>query len=443
MTTSPAVDPAAPPLDELLPPLTPTEAHREATRCLYCYDAPCLHACPTHIDIPTFIRKIATGNVRGSATTILEENFLGGTCARVCPVEELCQGACVLGADSRPIQIGRLQRYAVDHLQARGIRPFTPAATTGKRILVVGSGPAGLSAAAELAKLGHDVTLWERRELAGGLSSYGIVTLREPLEIAQREVEMVRDLGVTVLTGRELSSAPELRQATAEFDAVFLGIGLGPGVTLDVPGSEHAVDGLDYIERGKLRPESLPQSRHTVVVGAGNTAIDAATIAKRAGAEVTMVYRRTAAEMTAYQQEYEFALTEGIVVRFLVQPTEILAGEDGVVALRCARVRLGEPDASGRPRPVVDESDVLSIDCDQVVIAIGQSAPPKAAELGLEVRGGYVAVDGQLRTNLPGVYAGGDAIRIVGAASTVKAVQDGKLAAAAIHADVMAETGQE
>ena len=152
MTTSPAVDPAAPPLDELLPPLTPTEAHREATRCLYCYDAPCLHACPTHIDIPTFIRKIATGNVRGSATTILEENFLGGTCARVCPVEELCQGACVLGADSRPIQIGRLQRYAVDHLQARGIRPFTPAATTGKRILVVGSGPAGLSAAAELAK---------------------------------------------------------------------------------------------------------------------------------------------------------------------------------------------------------------------------------------------------------------------------------------------------
>ena len=284
---------------EFLPPMTPHEATVEANRCLYCYDAPCLHACPTHIDIPTFIRKIATGNVSGAAHTILESNFLGGTCARVCPVQELCEGACVYNAHDKPIQIGRLQRFATDHLHARGEAPFTPAPPTGRRVAVVGSGPAGLSASAELAKQGHAVTLYEKRELGGGLSTYGIIVLREPVEVALREVDAVRDLGVQVVTGQELNSPAGLDELLAANDAVVLSVGLGAVPALGIPGEAHILSGLDVIEASKM---DLPTGVGTraIVIGAGNTAIDAATIARRQGADTTMVYRRTEREMTAY-----------------------------------------------------------------------------------------------------------------------------------------------
>lgn len=435
--SSPAPDlsPTGSAWQELLPPMTAHEASVEANRCLYCYDAPCMQACPTHIDIPTFIRKIGTGNLRGSARTILESNFLGGTCARVCPVQELCEGACVLGADHKPIQIGRLQRHAVDHVQERGLSLFTPAPATGRRVAVVGSGPAGISAAAELAKAGHAVTLLEKRELAGGLSTYGIISLREPVEVAQREVEMVRALGAEVRTGYELRTRADLSGLLADHDAVFLGLGLGAVPAMGIPGEEAVLDGLEFIETAKLRRHDLPPARRVAVIGAGNTAIDAATMARRAGAEVVMVYRRTEAEMTAYRHEYEFALHEGIGFAFLTQPVGVeLDGQGGVTGLRCVKMALGAADASGRPRPEAVPGSEFVLPCDAVVKAIGQEKPALAAELGLALDGGYVAVDRDLRTSLDRVWAGGDCVRVRGSASTVMAVQDGKIAAASISA---------
>lgn len=426
------------PFQELLPPMTAHEATVEANRCLYCYDAPCLHACPTHIDIPTFIRKIATGNVNGAGQTILDANFLGGTCARVCPVQELCEGACVYTAHDKPIQIGRLQRYATDHLHATGHAPFTPAPAPGHRVAVIGSGPAGLSASAELAKQGHAVTLYEKRDLGGGLSTYGIIVLREPVEIALREVQAARDLGVNVVTGYELVSRAGLDELLASHDAVVLALGLGAVPALGIPGEEHILSGLDVIEASKMdRPTSV--RARAVVIGAGNTAIDAATIARRAGADTTMVYRRTEREMTAYHHEYLFALSEGITFSFLTQPAEVLHENGQVTGLRCVRMGLGAPDASGRARPEPIPGSDFILPCDTVISAIGQEKPALATTLGLDLDGGYIRVDEGMRTNLERVYAGGDCIRARGNASTVMAVQDGKLIAASLGAALGAQ----
>jgi len=434
------VDPATFDFQESLLPMTAHEASVEANRCLYCYDAPCMHACPTHIDIPTFIRKISTGNLRGSARTILESNFLGGTCARVCPVQELCEGACVLGADHTPIAIGRLQRYAVDHVQDKGVQMFTPAPATGKKVAVVGSGPAGISASAELAKLGHAVTLLEKRELGGGLSTYGIIVLREPVEVALREVEAVRALGVEVKTGEELQGKAGLEALLEAHDAVVLALGLGAVPALGIPGEEQILDGLAVIEASKM---NLPTSIGTrvAVIGAGNTAIDAATVARRSGAETTMVYRRTPDEMTAYRHEYEFALHEGVTFSFLTQPVGVEVQGGQVTGLKCVQMRLGAPDSSGRPRPEAVPGSEFVIPCDTVISAIGQEKPALATALGLELEGGYIAVSEGLETSIPGVYAGGDCVRVRGSASTVMAVQDGKIAAASIHAALSATPG--
>ena len=423
------------PFQEIFPPMSAQEAAVEANRCLYCYDAPCLHACPTHIDIPTFIRKIATDNLRGSARTILEANFLGGTCGRVCPVEELCEGACVLkGEHADPIQIGRLQRYAVDELWKRGEEVFRAGPPTGSKVAVVGGGPAGISCAAELAKLGHAVTLLEGRALGGGLSTYGIVVLREPVEVALREVESLRRLGVNVRENSPIETAGDFESLLEGFDAVFLALGLGAVPAMGMPGEEHAVDGLQFIEASKLDLGSLHVGKNVAVIGAGNTAVDAATIAARLGARTTMVYRRGESEMTAYEHEYAFALREGIRYEWCTQPIGI-EGENGTVTgLKCLRVELGERDASGRPAPVLVAGSEFVLPCDQVIKATGQEKPRLAETFGLETESGYIAVDDQLRTSRPRVYAGGDCVRVRGSASTVMAVQDGKIAAASIHA---------
>jgi len=421
-------------LAEYHPPLTDHQAAVEANRCLYCYDAPCTQACPTHIDIPRFIKKIASGNLVGSARAILEANLMGATCARVCPVEELCEGACVLGAEEKPIMIGRLQRYATDYVYSRGIDVFKPGPPTGKKVAVVGAGPAGLSCAGELAKLGHSVTVFERRELPGGLSTYGIIRLREPVEVALAEVEMVRRLGVEVKTGMELGANLSFEQLRREYDAIFLSVGLGAVPRLGIPGEEHIVDGLSYIERSKLDPQGLEVGQSVVVIGAGNTAIDCATVAKRLGAErVTMVYRRSEAEMTAYPHEYGFAKREGIEFRFLTQPVRVIVEGGKVRGLECVRMELGAPDASGRPAPRPVPGSEFVLPADQVVKAIGQEKPALAQRLGLETERGYIRVNGDLETSLPGVWAGGDCVRARGSASTVMAVEDGKLAAFAIH----------
>jgi len=425
-------------LAEQLPPLSPNAAAVEADRCLYCYDAPCTHACPTHIDIPRFIKKIATGNLRGSAETIFEANLLGATCARVCPVQELCEGACVLGTDHKPISIGRLQRFAMDYARETHTYPKFETAPTGKSIAVIGAGPAGLSCAGELARRGHNVTLFEKRELPGGLSTYGIIGLREPVEVALQETRMIEGLGVRIRTGVELGKSLTLDVLQKEFAAVVLSVGLGRTPGLGIEGEEVIVDGLEFIEASKTS-STVGVGRNVLVIGAGNTAVDCATIAKRLGAErVTMVYRRTDREMTCYEHEYDFARKEGIEFRFLTQPLRVIAKDGVATGLECLRVELGVADASGRPAPVPVAGSEFVLNADQIVKAVGQQKPALAAQLGLATKKGFIAVDSNFKTSLDCVYAAGDCIRSTGAASTVMAVEDGKLAAHAIHQQLMA-----
>jgi dihydropyrimidine dehydrogenase (NAD+) subunit PreT len=436
--TQPVGDPRLSKIDtalaEQLPPLSANAAAVEADRCLYCYDAPCTHACPTHIDIPRFIKKIATNNLRGSAETIFASNLLGATCARVCPVQELCEGACVLGSDHKPIAIGRLQRFAMDYARDTASYPVVKAAPTGKRVAVIGAGPAGLSCAGELARLGHAVTIYEKRELAGGLSTYGIIALREPVEVSLEEVRMIEKLGVRIETGVEFGKDLSLAELRMQADAIVLSTGLGRTPALGIEGEEAIVDGLEFIECSKTGSGEMTVGHDVLVIGAGNTAVDCATIARRLGAErVTMVYRRTDREMTCYEHEYDFARKEGIEFRFLSQPSRVVLEGERVVGLECRRVELGGFDASGRPAPVVVEGSEFILAADQIVKAVGQIKPALAAMLGLNMRSGFIAVDDCFETSVTGVYAIGDSIRSTGAASTVMAVQDGKLASIAIH----------
>lgn len=430
-------------LAEHHPPLTRHEALVEADRCIYCYDAPCTHACPTHIDIPKFIKKIATDNVSGSARAIFDSNLMGATCARVCPVQELCEGACVLNSEHKPIMIGRLQRYAMDHAYSTGQLPFEPVRTKTSSVAVIGAGPAGLSCAGELARRGYPVTVYEKRPLAGGLSTYGIIGLREPVPVAQAEAGLIKRLGVKLETGQELGGNLEWDDLRSRHDMVFIAVGLGATPDLGIPGEEHILDGLQYIEQSKIDSGGGTSiGRHVVVIGAGNTAIDCATIAKRLGAEtVTMVYRRTDREMTAYPHEYDFIKKEGVEFRFLTQPTAVNIENGKITGLTYVRMTLGTADQSGRPAPVAIPNSEFVLPADQIVKAIGQKKPSVAGLLGLDTDQGYIRVSKQLETSIAGVYAGGDAIRARGAASTVMAVEDGKLAAQAIHAMLESKHG--
>jgi glutamate synthase (NADPH/NADH) small chain len=436
-----ALDDAANALAEQLPPLTPNAAAVEADRCLYCFDAPCTHACPTHIDIPRFIKKIATQNLRGSADTIFASNLLGATCARVCPVQELCEGACVLGADHKPIAIGRLQRHAMDFAREHKSYPKVKAAPSGRKIAVIGAGPAGLSCAGELARLGHAVTIFEKRAKPGGLSTYGIIALREPAEIALEEARMIEAMGVKIEAGVEIGKDRSLAELQEQFESVVLSVGLGRTPALGIEGEESIVDGLEFIEGSKTDAASLKVGRNVIVIGAGNTAVDCATIAKRLGAErVTMVYRRTDREMTCYEHEYDFVRKEGIEFRFLSQPSRVVLEGGKPAGLECRRVELGALDASGRPAPVTVKGSEFVLAADQIVKAVGQQKPSLAALLGLETKKGLIAVDDGFMTSVSGIYAIGDCIRATGAASTVMAVEDGKLAALAIHVQLVPQS---
>lgn len=430
---------------ELKPAFTAREAKIEATRCLYCFDAPCIAACPTSIDVPTFIRKIAYDNTLGAAVTILEANLMGATCSRVCPVEELCEGACVLGSDHKPIEIGRLQRFAMDHLYAKGKQPFSIPANNGKKVAVVGAGPAGLTCAGELAKLGYDVTVFERNALPGGLSTYGIVVMREPIRVSLEEVEFIKKMGVEVKTQTEIGKDIQADELLKNFDAVFIGAGMGKVPDMGIPGEElHGVtEALSFIAETKLAEKDglehlkeLPIGNHVAVIGAGNTAIDAATIAKRLGAErVTIVYRRSDKEMPAYEFEYEFIKNEGVEFRFLTQPVEVVGANGKVTGLKCVKMQLGQPGADGRRQPEAVTGSEWVLECDQVIKAIGQEKPASLVmAFNLQTEKGYIKVNDALQTSNPKVYAGGDCIRNKGEAMTVTAAEDGKIAARNIHA---------
>jgi dihydropyrimidine dehydrogenase (NAD+) subunit PreT len=426
---------------EFIPGLREKDAMDESNRCLYCYDAPCIKACPTGINIPSFIKKIASGNMKGSARVIMESNPVGASCARVCPTSELCEGACVLNHASSPIMIGRLQRYATDWAMKKDITLFEKGQSNGKTAAIIGGGPAGLSAARELARFGYDVTVYEAKPQAGGLNTYGIVSFRLPQEVALWEVEQVEKLGATILTNMTVGKDIQVDEIVNGYDYVVLAVGLGRVPDLAIEGEEldGVYDAIQLVEDTKTKQlTSLSVGKRVVVIGAGNTAIDAATCSRRLGADyVTMMYRRTESEMTAYDFEYEFAKQEGVEFRWLVAPNRIIGDENGKVkALECVRMELGEPDASRRPRPVKVEGSEFTVEVDSVIKAIGQDKLiPLIEAFGLEHVRGIVKVNEQNQTSNPKIFAAGDCIFGLGNAEAmvVDAAQQGKKAAHGIH----------
>jgi dihydropyrimidine dehydrogenase (NAD+) subunit PreT len=432
---------------EIAPALTEAEAVFEANRCLYCYDAPCSHACPTHIDVPAFIKKIASGNLAGSARVIFDANPIGATCARVCPVEVLCEGACVEKIlMQKPIEIGRLQRYATDHVLGRGRDVLKAGAPNGKSVGIVGSGPAGLSCATYLARLGYAVTVYERKPLAGGLDTYGMAEYKMTQRVSQEEVAQVARLGVEIRTNTEVGGAVSFDELTSKHDAVFLGVGLGATRGLKIPGEELAgvYDALDFIERIKTRDwATVPMGRTVAVVGAGNTAVDAVTQARRLGAErVLMIYRRTANEMPAYGYEFELAKRDAVEFWWQTAPVAILANGDGRVgALRCVRTELTEPGADGKRSARVVEGSEFEIPVDIVIKATGQGKMKGwlTETAGVKTdEAGRVAVNPEtMQTSNPKIFAGGDCVN--GGREAVDAAQMGKLAAQGIHAELTGE----
>lgn len=412
---------------DLHPPYSRDEAVTEASRCLFCYDAPCTRACPTHIDVPRFIRQILHDNVAGAGETIFEENIFGGSCARACPTEVLCEGACVDRTMLKePVRIGRLQRYATDYVEENDLSFFEAGPDTGYHVAVVGSGPAGLTCAHELRKHGHAVTVFEARDVPGGLNTLGIAAYKITTEFALSEVERIMELGIDLKLNSPIDSR-ELRSLLSEYDAVFLGIGLGETGSLSIPGEDlqGVVEALDFIFQTHTLPlEECRIGHNVLIIGAGNTAIDAATAAVRLGADrVTIAYRKSAAEMSAFAYEYELAKADGVHFMWNVQPV-LFAGEKGRVAeARFTRTNRTEDGSL----PVILETDMI-------IKALGQNPLEDflAEHPDLMDERGRVRMNPQDgSTEIAGLFTGGDCTS--GGAEIVDAVQEGKIAAAGIH----------
>lgn len=441
---------AAPLFAEIKTPLADDAAAIEAERCLVCggptAPAPCAAACPAMVDVPRFIDAIAHDDWEAAAELIYASNLLGGSCARVCPTEELCEGACVLATQGRrPLEIGRLQRYATDRALANPwstFRTATPA--TGKRIVVIGAGPAGLVCAGELAILGHAVRVYEARPEAGGLIRHAIAPYRLDQEPLDDEVRRILALGVELYLGRAVDSPEALRRIEAECDAIFLGVGMGPDVDQSYPGDHLAGvwNSLDFIAAIKLQ-HLTEIGRRVAVIGGGNTAIDVAREAVRLGAEdVRLLYRRSEAEMPAYRFEVEGARAEGVRFEWLTNPVSFV-GESRLSGVICQRMRLGEPDASGRARPVPQPGSEFLLPVDTVVRAIGQQ--PRLGFLqwvrGLELHDGRPVINPATgQTSNPRYFAGGDVLN--GGATVVEAVRAAKIAALGIDAFLRASDSQ-
>lgn len=423
-------------LADIAPRFTEQQALVESSRCLFCFDAPCITACPTGIDIPAFIKKIMTGNVTGAARTILTANILGASCARVCPTEVLCEGACVmLDRDSDPIKIGRLQRYATDHVYENRIQVLKPAAQkSGKRVAVIGGGPAGMGCAAELAHLGHEVIIFERKPNAGGLNTYGIAYYKMKPDISLEEVELVKSLGVEFRCGVEVGK--DVTRADLDgFDAIFIGVGLGDGQRLRIPGEDlpEVVDALAFIEQVHTEPlHRIPVGARVAVIGCGNTAIDAATQARRLGAqEVVVIYRRGELDMSAYAFEYDLAKRDGASFLFHHAPVEVLSTAGHVTGLRLVQTRF---NASGALEQI--KCSEIKQPFDMILKAVGQQKQRDwLAKIFPDVemnRNGTMARDFETgQTSLRHVFAGGDCAN--GGREVVNAVGEGKKAARGMH----------
>ena len=413
-----------------------TAAVVEANRCIFCYDAPCTKSCPTHIDVPKFIKQITTDNVKGSAHTILSSNIMGAGCAKVCPVEKLCEGACVFNLlEEEPIQIARLQQYSTAKALENNWQLFERKPSVGKKVAIVGAGPAGLSCAHVLSREGVDVTIFEKEAKGGGLMTYGIAAYKVTPQFCEDEVNYITAIGgIEIKYNQELGKDISLSQLKKEFDAVYVGIGVGVARQLDIPGEklEGVVDAIQFIYDIRDRGYStVPVGDKVAVIGMGMTAIDAATQSKRLGAkEVTLIYRRTQDEMPCTEFELNIAKQDGCNIIWLAAPKKVKGKKGKVKELVCSVMNLGEPDASGRRSPV-DTGETFTLDVDMVIKAAGQVPFEKlVGKLKIENSKGKIVINENCSTNIKGVFAGGDAVN--GGKEVVDAVEDGKLGAAAI-----------
>jgi len=418
--------------DELHPPLTTHEASVESDRCYFCFDAPCITACPTGIDIPLFIRQIKADNPKGAATTIFDENILGGMCARVCPTETLCEQACVRNTqEEKPIRIGELQRFATDTMMATGSQPYKRAPSTAKSVAVVGAGPAGLACAHRLSLNGHDVTIFESKAKPGGLNEYGIAAYKTIDNFAQREVDYVLSIGgISIEYNQNFGKTLSLEDLKNRFDAVFLGIGLDDTNALTIEGHDlnGVHDAVDFIAelRQADHTNKLDVGNQVIVIGGGMTAIDAAVQSRLLGAEdVTVVYRRDQDSMNASEFEQQIAQTQGVLLKTNWQPLRVIAEDDKLTGVEFQKTELrnGKLEGTGLKR---------TFSCDRVLLAIGQQFSAATALDGVTMENHRIKVDPNGRTSDDKVWAGGDCVP-GGDDLTVSAVQAGKLAAMSIH----------
>lgn len=424
---------------DIHPPLDRRTALIEASRCYFCYDAPCVEACPTGIDIPSFIKSISTENVTGAAKTILDSNIMGGTCSRVCPVEELCEEACVRNTqEDKPVTIGALQRFATDQLFQSGAALYERAQATGKSVAVVGAGPAGMACAHRLSMLGHDVVVYEARPKGGGLNEYGIAAYKLPDDFAQKEMEFLLSIGgIEMRYGQVLGADVDLAGLRREHDAVFLGLGHNAARAIGLEGEEMGgvMNAVDYIaELRQSDLSTLPVGRRVVVIGGGNTAIDIATQTKRLGAEdVTLVYRRGREQMSATWKEQDWAQTNGVKIKFFAQPRRLKGWPANGAGPQVKEIEFEYTQLDDQSR-LTGTGDTFALLADQVFKATGQIFVPSSVEDGaaepLEIVDGRIAVNEDRQTSLPDVFAGGDCV--AGIDLTVSAVEDGKQAAHAI-----------
>ena len=433
---------------EISPRMTPRQAAVEAARCLFCFDAPCTVACPTHIDVPSFIKKITTDNLRGSARVILEANILGHSCGRVCPTEVLCEGACVMHEkEEKPIEIGRLQRYAVDHVLDSNIHLFHAGAPNGKRLACIGSGPASLACAAELAKLGYQATIFDRNELPGGLDTLGIAAYKLRAKDSLREVELVSSLGVEFRQNTTVGRDVTFEQLEKQFDAIFIGVGLGETWDLNLPGEDltGVFGAMEFIQATKIRAfPDVSVGRRVACIGAGNTAIDVVTAAKRLGAEIVhLIYRRGEQDMPAFRYEYDLAKLDGVLFHWHAQPVRILADAGKVAAIECVRTRLDSPPGASRATLVTIPASEFTLEVDMVVRAIGQKP---VTEFLRSISGvalsenGTVVVNAHHQTGNAKYFAGGDCVN--GGKEVVDAVAEGMAAARGIDSWLGAPRGK-